>query len=114
MKHCVLRCLERKLLTYHIFSEPDIAAAIYINADTDAMQGCAEQVDTMPASQWLVSHAFLNGRHTAPGRRIRSSHANIFTAVAQASKAFIGNALILGHPIRAGMAEAAVFHVPTM
>src|SRR6266699_3661125 len=78
------------------------------------MQGRAEQVDTVPTSQRLMSHAFLNGGHTGPGGRIRSCLADILSAVAQASKTFIGDALVLGTPIRAGMAEAAVLHIPAM
>ena len=102
------------LLAYHVFSKPDPAAGIDIDTDADTMQGGAEQVDTVPASQRLVSHAFLNGGYTGPGGRIWSCLAYILSAVAQASKTFIGDALVLRTPIRAGMAEAAVLHVPAM
>ena len=101
-------------LTYHIFGEPDRAARVDIDTDADTIQGGAEQVDTVPASQRLMSHAFLNGGHTGPGGRIWSCLADILSAVAQAGKTFIGDALVLGTPIRAGMAEAAVLHVPAM
>src|SRR5260370_40729601 len=79
------------LLAYHIFGEPDRAAGIDIDADADTMQGRAEQVDTVPTSQRLLSHAFLNGGHTGPGGRIRSFLADIFPAVAEAGEAFICN-----------------------
>lgn len=102
------------MLAYHIFGEPDPATRIDIDADADTMQGRAEQVDTVPASQRFVSHAFLNGVQTGPGGRIRSCAADIFSAVAQAGKTFIGDALVRGTPIGAGMAEATVRHVPAM
>lgn len=102
------------LLAYHIFTEPDPSAGIDIDADADTMQGRAEKVDTVPTPKRLVSHAFLNGGHTSPGGRIRSCLADIFSAVAQAGKAFIGNALPGCTPIRTGMAEATVHHVPAM
>jgi hypothetical protein len=78
------------------------------------MQGRAKKVDTVPASEGLVSHAFLNGRYASPGSRIRSCLTDIFSTVAQASKAFIGNALVRRTTIRTGVAEAAVRHVPAM
>ena len=40
--------------------------------------------------------------------------ANIFAAIAEASEAFVSNALILRHTVGAGMTEAAVRHVPAM
>ena len=78
------------------------------------MQGRAEKVNTVPASEGLVSHAFLNGGYAAPGCRIRSCLTDIFSAVAQAGEAFIGNALIRRTTIRASVAEAAMRHVPAM
>ena len=109
-----MRSKRTNLLAYHIFGKPDRAAGIDIDTDADTMQGRAEKVDTVPTPERLVSHAFLNGGHTGPGGRIRSCLANIFSAVAQAGKAFIGNALPGCTPIRTGMAEAAVHHVPAM
>src|SRR5260370_17504666 len=81
------------LLAYHIFGEPDRAAGIDIDADADTMQGRAEQVDTVPTSQRLVSHAFLNGGHTGPGGRIPSCLAAIFSPVAQPAASFISHSL---------------------
>src|SRR5258706_14659272 len=78
------------------------------------MQGRAEKVNAVPASERLVSHAFLNGGYAAPGRWIRSCFTDIFSAVAQAGEAFIGDALIRRTTIRAGVAEAAMRHVPGM
>ena len=101
-------------LAYHLFGEPDPAIGIDIDADADTMQGGAEQVDTVPASQRLVSHAFLNGGYTSPGGWIWSCLADILSAVTQTGKAFIGDALVLRTPIRAGMAEATMLHVPAM
>lgn len=101
-------------LTHHIFGEPGPAVAIDIDADTDLMQGCAKKVDTMPATERLVGHAFLNGGYSPPGSRIRSCQADILTTVRPASKAFIANALIGSASIGAVMAETAMCHVPTM
>src|SRR5260370_10403543 len=86
-------------LANHIFGEPDRAAGIDIDADADTMQGRAEQVDTVPASQRLVSLAFLNGKHTGPGSWIWSCPPDILSAVSQTSKAFVGDALVLGAPL---------------
>ncbi len=78
------------------------------------MQGSAEKVDTVPASKRLVSHTFLHRINPAPGGRIGSCQADTFSAVAQASEAFIGDTLIRRAAIRTGVAEAAVRHVPAM
>jgi hypothetical protein len=78
------------------------------------MQSRAEKVDTVPAAERLVSHAFLNGGYSTPGRRIRPCLTDIFSAVAQAGEAFIGDALVRRTTIRASVAEAAVRHVPAM
>jgi len=102
------------LLAYHIFTEPDPSAGIDIDADADTMQGRAEQVDTVPAAERLVSHTLLHGIHPVPGGRIGPCSADTFSAVAQTGEAFIGDALIRRAAIRAGMAEAAVRHVPAM
>ncbi len=99
---------------HHIFGKPDRSACIDIDADADAMKCRAEQVDTMPASEGLVSHAFLNGGYTAPGSRIRSRLTDILSAVAQTGKAFISDALVRRATIRAVVAETAVHHVPAM
>src|SRR5258708_3551685 len=101
-------------LAYQIFGEPDRATGIDIDADADTMQGRAEQVDTVPTSQRLVSHAFLNGGHTCPGGRIRSCLADIFSAVAQASEAFIGNPPPSLTPLTTGLPKAPTHHFPTL
>ena len=102
------------LLAYHIFTEPDPSASIDIDADADTMQGSAEKVDTVPASKRLVSHTLLNRIDPVPGGRIGPCSSDTFPAVAQAGEAFIGDALIRRAAIRAGVAEAAVCHVPAM
>ena len=48
------------LLAYHIFSEPDPSTGINIDADADTMQGSTEKVDTVPASERLLSHTLLH------------------------------------------------------
>jgi hypothetical protein len=102
------------VLAYHIFSEPDPSVGIDIDADADTMQGSAEQVDAVPASEWLVSHTFLHGIDSGPGSRIGPCQADTFSAVAQTREAFIGDALIGRAAIGTGVAESAVRHVPAM
>ena len=78
------------------------------------MQGCAEKMDTVPASERLVGHTLLHGIHSCPGGWIRSCQADAFTAVAQTGKAFIGDTLIGSAAIWAGVAESAMRHIPAM
>ena len=101
-------------LTQHIFSEPDPSIGIDVDADAYAVQGCAEKVDAVPAAERFVRHAFLHQVDMRPGRSGWSGQADIFTAVAQSGEALIGDALVLCHAIGAGMAEAAMGHVPAM
>lgn len=101
-------------LARHIFSEPDRTARVDVDADADAVQSRAEEMDAVPAAERLVSHAFLNVVHAAPGSRIGASLTDILPAVAIASKAFVGDALVLRHTVRTGVAEAAMHHVPAM
>jgi hypothetical protein len=102
------------LLAYHIFTEPDPSSGINIDADADTMQGSTEKVDTVPASERLLSHTLLHGIDPGPGCRKRPCSTNTFSAVAQACEAFISDALIRRAAIRTGMAESAVRHVPAM
>jgi hypothetical protein len=102
------------LSAYHIFTEPDPSAGIDINTDADTMQSSAEKMDTVPASERLVSHTLLHGIDPGPGGRIGPSSADTFSTVAQASEAFIGDALIRGAAIRASVTKAAVRHIPAM
>src|SRR5258708_39647529 len=101
----VMRSKRTNPLAYQIFGEPDRATGIDIDADADTMQGRAEQVDTVPTSQRLVSHAFLNGGHTCPGGRIPSRLADIFSPVAPAREPFHCNSLPRGRPIRTRIAR---------
>lgn len=102
------------LLAYHIFTEPDPSTGINIDTNADTMQGSAEKVDTVPASERLLSHTLLHGIDPGPGGWIGSCSTNTFSAVTQAGEAFIGDALIGRAAIRAGVAESAVRHVPAM
>ena len=68
----------------------------------------------MPASWPLVHHTLLYVVDAAPGCRIGSGKTNILAAISKAGEAFIGDAGALIKSIGAGMAEAAVFHVPTV
>src|SRR5260370_24624908 len=78
------------------------------------MQGCTEKVDAVTASERLVSHAFLHLIDMGPGWSGWPGQADTFSAVAQAGESFIGEALVRGAAIRAGMAEAARRHVPAI
>ena len=78
------------------------------------MQGSTEKVDTVPAPERLMSHTLLDGIDPGPGGRIGPCPTDTFSTVAQAGEAFIGDALIRRAAIRAGVAETAVRHVPTM
>lgn len=78
------------------------------------MQGGTEQVDTVPASQRLVSHAFLHSIDASPGSGIWPRQADILSTVAIVGKAFIGDALVWRHAVGAGVAEATVIHIPAM
>ena len=55
-----------------------------------------------------------NGVDVAPGRIGWTCQADTFPAVAQAGEALVGDALVRSTPIGAGMAEAAVRHIPAM
>ena len=48
------------LSAYHIFTEPDPSTGINIDTNADTMQGSAEKVDTVPASERLLSHTLLH------------------------------------------------------
>ena len=100
--------------THHILSKPDPPVGSNIDPDADLVQRSTEQVDPVPSSKRLVSHAFLNGIDARPRRRIRSRHSDILPTVTIARKTFISDALVRRHTIRASMAKAAVIHVPAM
>ena len=78
------------------------------------MERGAGQVNIMPASWPLVHHTLLDIVNAAPGCRIRSGKTNILAAICKAGEAFIGDAGALVESVWAGMAEAAVYHVPTV
>lgn len=101
-------------LAHHVFGEPEPAVGIDVDADAHLMEGRAEQVDAVPAAERLVGHAFLNRGYTGPGCRIWPGQTDVLPAIASTSKAFVGDTLIWGTTIRAGMTEAAMGHVPAM
>ena len=77
----------------HIFGEPDEAIRGDDNADAHAVQGRAEKVDAVPAADRLILHTVLNSGDTRPGRAGWSCLADILSAVAQAGKALVSDAL---------------------
>src|SRR6266851_8194010 len=78
------------------------------------MQRGAGQVDVVPAPGRLVNHAFLYGVDIGPGRSGWPGQSDAFAAIAVAREAFVGDARALVQAVRAGMAEAAVIHIPAM
>jgi len=71
-------------------------------------------MDAVPAAGWLVDHRLLDGVDAIPGRRIGAGISDIFTTVCVTGEPFVGDALALWPTIGAGVAEAAVVHVPTV
>lgn len=104
----------RLLSAYQILSEPDIALRINVDADSDSVKGGAEKVDAVPAGWRLVHHALLDIVHAGVRRGIWSGIANAFAAIAVTGEAFVRDALALRASIGAGMAEAAMVHIPAM
>src|SRR5712691_7344612 len=70
-------------------------------------------MDVVPACWTFVHHALLHAVDTGPCRRIGACEANIFAAIGK-GEPFVGDARALVEPVGAGMAEAAVYHVPAM
>src|SRR5579859_69036 len=68
----------------------------------------------MPTVGWLIDHALLHCVHPGPGSGIGASKPYIFTAIGKTSEAFVGNAYTLVESIGAGMAKAAMHHIPTV
>ncbi len=102
------------LLADHVFGEPYPTIGVNVDANTDTVQGRTEQVDAVPTIWWLVGHAFLDGVHPGPGGWIWAGLGDILAAVIQVGKTLVGDALVLRHPIGAGMAEATVIHIPAV
>jgi hypothetical protein len=100
-------------LTYHVLGEPDPAIGIDINADADAVKRLAGQVDVVPAGRAFIHHAFLDGVYVCPGRVGRTGKTDAFTTIGE-GEAFSGDTYALAYPVGAGVAEAAVEHVPAM
>src|SRR5579884_3184839 len=77
------------------------------------MQCGAGEMNAMPAGWRFVNHALLHLINVRPGRVGRACQTDALAAVAE-SEAFVGNASTLANAIRAGVAEAAVIHIPAM
>jgi hypothetical protein len=101
-------------LADQVFGEPDPAIWVDVDADPGAMQGSAGQVDAVPAAGRLVNHAFLHRIDVGPGGSRWTGQPDAFAAIAIAREAFVSDAYALVKAIGAGMAEAAVMHVPAM
>jgi len=105
---------ELSSLANKVFGEPDVAIRVDIDADAHTLQSGAGQVDAMPAGGGLVDHRFLDLMDAIPRCWVGTGVGDIFATVRIAGEAFIGNALALGFPIGAGMAEAAMKHIPAV
>ncbi len=99
---------------YHILGKPDPAIGGHVYADAEAVQGFAGQVNIVPAGWSLGHHAFLHGVDMRPGRVGWPGQADALAAVGIAGETFVGYARALIFAVGAGMAEAAVVHVPAM
>jgi len=98
---------------YDVLGEPDPAVGGDVDADAYVVEGCAGEVDAVPACWGFVDHAFLDGIDAAPRGRIGACKADAFTAVGEL-EAFVGDAGALIDAVWAGVTEAAVDHVPAM
>ena len=77
------------------------------------MECGAGEMYAMPAGWWFVNHALLHLIDMCPGRVGRACQTDALAAVAE-REAFVGDAGTLTNAVRAGVAEAAVIHVPAM
>src|SRR5579859_861883 len=95
----MLRCAQNDrhdgpgILARHILAEPGPAIGIDVDADTDAMQRRAEEVNAVPASQRFLFHALLHRIDIGPGRIGWPGEADVFAAVTGTREAFIRDTL---------------------
>jgi len=101
------------MLAHDVFGEPDPAARVDVDADTDMMQRGTGQVNIMPAGWPLVNHTFLHGVDVGPGWIGWSGQPDAFAAVGE-GETLIGDARTLVQAVGAGMAKSAVIHIPTV
>src|SRR5579885_797463 len=71
-------------------------------------------MNVVPARRWLVRHTFLDVMHALPRRWKWPGVGDILAARVVIREAFVSDALALRDAVRAGMAEAAMEHVPAM
>ena len=100
--------------TNHVLSEPNPAIGSNVDAYANPVEGRTGQVNAMPACWRLVDHAFLYSIDSVPRRWIGSREGDVLAAIAKARESLIGDTRALVEPIGAGMAEAAVNHIPTV
>ena len=102
------------VLADHILRKPDISIWINVGANADAVQRLAEKMYAMPARRRLIDHRLLDLCCPFPGSGEGTGVADVFAAICIPGKSLCGDAITLLHPIRAGMAEAAMVHIPAM
>ena len=101
------------VLAYDVFGEPHPAVRVNVEANADAVQRRAGQVDVVPARRSLVYHAFLDSVDVVPGRRRWPGQPDALAAIRE-GETLVCDAGALIQSIGAGMAETAVVHVPAM
>jgi hypothetical protein len=101
-------------LANHVLCKPDVSIGINIDADANVVQRLAKEVDAMPARRRFVDHRLLDLSGSFPGCGEGTGVANVFATIRITGKPFCGDAITLLCPIRAGMAEAAMVHIPAM
>ena len=113
-RHACTAAFSTRILTYHVFGEPDPPSGIDDDADTYTVEGGTRQVDAVPTGGRLVPHALLDVIHAAPGSGIGAGQTDILAAISVTGETFVRDTHTLVFPIWAGMTEAAVNHVPAM
>src|SRR5712692_2508666 len=102
------------MLTYQILGEPHPAMRVDVEADPDAMQCFARQMNVMPSRWSLIHHAFLYRVDIGPGGIGWSCQTNVFAAIGEACETLVSDALVLCPSIGTGVAEATMVHVPAV
>src|SRR5712692_6875742 len=84
------------------------------DANSDAMQCFARQMNGMPSRWSLIHHAFLYCVDSGPGEIRWSCQTNVFAAIGEACETLVSDALVLCPSIGTGVAEATMVHVPAV
>lgn len=105
---------ERDILTHQILGEPHPAMRINVEANSDAMQGFARQMNEMRSRRSLIHHAFLYSIDIGPGRVGRPCQPDVFTPIGKACETLIRDTDGRVYTIWTGVAEATMKHIPAV